>query len=722
MHRLDVLHRLTPVARTFIASCSFALAVAATAAANVHLRVVARGAACAEEVTLRIRQCDRDPCAGAAREVRQRVGEDRLLAVADDRRWIVDVAAPAGCWSPPLAIDAHPLLPSSDLAVYRAARVRGRAKRSDGAALQQLTLQFTPLGADEPMRLPLVLERDGSFTGSIPAAVLDLRLVSEGLAPRYFSAVDLTAAGPHDLGEIVLTPGASVAGWISVPERRPSFANVTVKLIPDTLDVRNRNQAARAATPDRRGFFQFTNVIPGPYSVVAERKESSPARRTSISVAPASESLLDPPLRLNALTRLDVMISPPAGPDGKPWTVRVRRFLPMSTYTEDVASGSATLDGSWSHSAIETGTYNLRVYDTLGQAYLSRQVEIAPQMPPLILDLALIPVRGEVRAGDKPVECSVRFFSKANESISLAANANGRFAGYLTREGEWMYEVRIPKSRQTLMNGKMAIRRREGAEYAAADISLPEGKVHGRVVDPEGNGTHALVFLERQGRVTSQAESDSNGTFQIIGIEPGAGRVSAMKRELTAAPLSIDIVSDPPDVTLKLQKSRTIEMTAVTSSGAPIAGGMAWAAAPSQMVGGEVYISPSGHFTATVGADDSALSVAVVAPGLPVKIALLMIQNVDQATVVVPETGGTLRLKLGATPPWPFLIHDGGWQNVSALIIPGYQSGPMRPVPGGVEILVEPGNYLVCPARVADQRCVSATVAPNAIAEVEVKP
>src|SRR2546429_2903706 len=111
-------------------------------------------------------------------------------------------------------------------------------------------------------------------------------------------------------------------------------------------------------------------------------------------------------------------------------------------------------------------------YTTLFRSFLSRSVEVAPQMPPLTLDIALIPVRGDVRAGDKPLECSVRFFSKANESIVLETNARGRLTGYLSREGEWMYEVTMSKSHQTLMNGKMTIRRRDGAEYAGADITL----------------------------------------------------------------------------------------------------------------------------------------------------------------------------------------------------------------------------------------------------------
>src|SRR5436189_16194 len=126
MHRLDVLPRLTAMTRRVIASTALALSFATSVAANVHLRVTARG---------------------------------------------------------------RP-------------------------------------GAEEPVRLPVALESGGRFVTSVPAAVLDLRFASEGLAPRYFPALDLSRPAVRDLGAIVLTPGASVAGWVSVPERRPSFANV----------------------------------------------------------------------------------------------------------------------------------------------------------------------------------------------------------------------------------------------------------------------------------------------------------------------------------------------------------------------------------------------------------------------------------------------------------------------------------------------------------------
>jgi hypothetical protein len=576
----------------------------------------------------------------------------------------------------------------------------------------ELHVRATQPGKSEPVAVvcPVLQKR---WTCTLPDAILDLRFEAPGFTPYYAWGVD-AASGRADLGELALTRGASVGGWVREGDR-DSDEGVVV-----TLTAQTEGPApSRTVKPNGRGFFQFTGVAPGAYDITAEKKGRSPARLSGITVREAREELLRDPLVIRPLAALDLVVQPALGPEAKRWAVTLSRMIPYSTYTEPVTQGHAGADGSWSASSLEEGRYVLAVRDGRGTEIASQFVEVRGGMPPLVVTLDVVPVRGRVRAGDDPVAGRVKLTTTAGEAATFTADGNGEFSGVIGREGAWRTEVKLPNG-QSLLGPRVTVRRRDGEEYAKIDIDLPDGRVTGRVVDEQGKGVaRAGVILTQGGAPVADIASGEDGAFELAGLERAPALISAQSRGAESGAMPVTISDDAAPLTLTLRSIITVEGWLTTVDDMPVAGARVVYTAPAMQTRPQAQSSPGGVFRLKLPGGTKSVELAIVAPGLPIKL----------TSVAVPASGQRLRVIVGgaagrllirpAHRTLPMLVRDGIVAPVQTLISPPYGGvAPPEFTAEGIELHVEPGNYLVCSDTNA---CVPATASAGATIAVAAK-
>ena len=159
----------------------------------------------------------------------------------------------------------------------------------------------------------------------VPATPLDVRLAVNGFAPRYYWSVE-----PSHLGDVALARGGSLSGTIRFDGDAPPLNTVALELKPVAAPPMNEGcstaetrLASRdlAVRPNERGFFQFAQLEPGRYTLIAKKEGWSRARRTDLEVRDGEETALPQPVVIEPLAEVDVFIQPALDPYGKPWQV-----------------------------------------------------------------------------------------------------------------------------------------------------------------------------------------------------------------------------------------------------------------------------------------------------------------------------------------------------------------------------------------------------------------
>jgi hypothetical protein len=100
---------------------------------------------------------------------------------------------------------------------------------------------------------------EGFYVKSVRSANLDV--LAGGL--------EISAGSPAPL-DVVLSPhAAEVSGTVVDPKTQKPAAAVTVALVPQEKDRRNRDTFYRSTTTDQSGRFTFKGLVPGEYRVYA---------------------------------------------------------------------------------------------------------------------------------------------------------------------------------------------------------------------------------------------------------------------------------------------------------------------------------------------------------------------------------------------------------------------------------------------------------------------
>lgn len=604
-------------------------------------------------------------------------------------RWEVALKMP-GYWAHPETVEVGPPGTASvrSLEVWPTGTITGRVRMADAHDKPVKSLLVSTLVSPLPGSSKVPEERwtcpvdpMARFSCELPARTFDLSLSADGFIPEYRWATAISAGKTADLGSVELKGGASVAGWIQVEEGALVPGRCITRLLPlsgaggGATSIKLEKTAVSA--PIRKdGFFQLRGVAPGSYLLQGEQPGYAPARAFPIEVWPGTESLVTQPLILHRPLTIRFDITPPVDWVDRPWRVQVIRFSDFSANLErqPAFDGVASRDGRVAVPGQSAGRYLVNVHDSLGNSLFGDpQVEITgPADAQREISIDLITVDGRLRFGKEPLAATLWFGSPFSmPGVKMTSDEKGHFQGVLPRAGRW--EVQIESASPPVRTVRSAKVEPDRVGRAKVEISLPDVKVFGHVVDEDGQPvTGAEVGIDME-HTSDSVRTDASGSFSSRGLDAGFATLVARARSprgkssSEAATAFLRDGEETGPVELHLRAMRSLGGKIVSPLG-PVAGATVSAApvGSEQFEVDEATTDLDGSFSLQLPARSASAFVYVSAPGnafqafqvpLDGTPATLAVQADSGAVeVAVPYTRGEIDER-NLAPPW--FVEDG---------------------------------------------------------------
>jgi hypothetical protein len=472
------------------------------------------------------------------------------------------------------------------------------------------------------------VDERGHWSCSLPAASFDLVISAEGFIPHYRWSVPVPPGKDLSLGTLALQRGASVAGWVAVEGGALEPGACVARLSPlvaggpdpaAALDV-ERKAAERGVGKD--GFFQLTGLAPGAYALEVRQPGYSSVRIAPVRVAAQAETFLEEPLVLRRLLDLSLEISPALDWLGHPWKVQIFRQEENSGKPNPLAfEGSAQPDGGLVISGQPSGRFGITVLDSLGNRLADSQVSLdGPDSPAQRIEIDLITLEGTVRLGQEPLPARLWFGGRSGAmSLQMESDSEGRFQGVLPREGDWMVDVESAEPR--LRSRTRLDVRANRAGKATAEIVLPDTRVFGTVVDPQGKPVPKADVFAMTERVELLETADAVGTFELRGLPEGAAWLTSSDDKRGSRRILVDLLDGRPvgPIELRLQATRKQSGRVVSPRGAVAGAQVAILASTPPEGGGFAQTDPDGSFEVEVPEATQRVVAIVAAPGFALK-------------------------------------------------------------------------------------------------------
>lgn len=578
----------------------------------------------------------------------------------------------------------------------------------------------------------------------VPADIIDLRIEIKGFIPFYFWDVEVQPGDVTDLGSLRLDQGSSLAGWIEVTEEvdsdaeeaAPAVAGLQLQSIGVHMNTVERDRIAlrtHQVKAGKRGFFQFRGLEEGGYILTVEKPGFSPSRIFPLTIEEGEETFLGEPVLLHRPVKLEVFLEPPVGPNGRPWIVQLLRQELNSEVSSSLAESGATLEGYWQYADLSLGEYFLHVMDLeTSSVWLSEPLEVTAEMTPLFLEVEVVPIEGTIRAGDDPIQATLLFGGQQTPRILMKSDEDGRFKGYLPREGLW--PIDLLAEGQALEQGleDVEVRRRPGHRSAEIEISLPGTHLSGEVLEDGQPVAGVPVTLVRDGEQLRRGAilmSNDEGTFDLRGLPEGTYFVSASSGDRTSpwTPVSLQEDLESPSIRLELQKKVKLSGQIYSSSGT--VPGAQVIAIP---VGGDPQLAfaerstsgVDGSFTLDIPYGSVAIDLLVVPPGFALQMRRVPLSpdGSDPLMLLVEPMGGKLVLQSRPSKGSSSVLHhDGAAIPVKFLVSLLLPTGVVSFGDSALTFHQMPqGDYSSCPIEVSEKEpCVQGFLPPNGQLELD---
>lgn len=316
------------------------------------------------------------------------------------------------------------------------------------------------------------------------------------------------------------------------------------------------------------------------------------------------------------------------------------------------------IDGSFLWRGLPAGDYEVDVEDNRGNRWHQEVVRVFDQ-DHHYLELDAVPLVGRIELGEQPLENVMVWFGGMHgfERVSFRSREEGRFRGFLPREGFWMVEVTPPPDcdpcegswdwdgwgdfdSSEISGGGFFEVEADSDGIARVEIALSAAALGGRVVrrnresgllEPVA-GARVWVWAvsevagERHDHLLPKSwrrRTDASGTFDVAGLPEWQYSVHAEayvdERELQSAPLHVEVVSDEriEDLELRLADQRRVTVV-IRSGGVPVAGAQTFVLHPagSGIPVANSYTDGAGEATHNVSMGAEYVDVVVRAEGL----------------------------------------------------------------------------------------------------------
>lgn len=575
------------------------------------------------------------------------------LPLGADREWHLSAAA-KGFWVTPSAAPA-----GGTIELWPAGTVNATL-RAEGGVPGEITVRFSPSpGAKVRNGFPVegtvvcpVVE--GGVRCQMPAGVLDLRLRAKGHVSVYRWAQRVSDGGVIDLGQLELRKGASLVGAVTSPERdAPKPGACVVRLEPRSGGKPYATGDLPRTTVNARGVFHLEVVPPGTFDLVAEQEGFAVARR-SVTIVEGMEANLNEPLVLRRPARLEMALTPPTDPFGKPWMVEL--FERKNDRLDMSGGAPASLAGFWARDNLGSGgRFSVRVRTSANDIWWSdaEAVEIVGPVARRQIDLGYEEVSGSVRLGHLPLAARLTFAERAgNLAVTLRSDSEGLLVGALPRLGVFNVDV---ESESPSVHRKVDVEVRRRVEgRAEVEIVLEDRALIGEIVDETGRRLERAILtvtsMARSARETVQ-ERVEGGAFRLTGFESGGYRVRAEGQGRISEPMKVEIAEDgsSPFITIVAKPKTTIRLQVLTESGAPVAGAAVNAINPGLFPGVSsirLASDAEGRVTYFVHPSASHQCFVVSSPGLA-RLFFAASPKEEEQAVVLPAAGGTLVVRPG---------------------------------------------------------------------------
>jgi hypothetical protein len=651
-------------------------------------------------------------------------------SVALDRRFFWQLSAEAaGFWVASQLLSPASLEREVEVRLLPAGTLRGRLLVERGEASPahvEVRLEETPrLGPADGTGRVCAAERSfaaarvrcpvtaaGVFRCPLPAGRLDLSIRTSGKASRFFWEKALAPGGQLDLGELKLSVGASLVGWVAT--RHPPSVDATCEVelsaaqtgaSSEPLGDQRRQQRALRTHTDARGFFAFEGLPAGSYSVTARQPGFAPTSLRGVPIAAGAETRLRETLLLAVPAALDVSLEPPFDPEGAPWQVELSQ-LGRPGRRETLRRAPA-VDGALRLEGLAQGTYGLRVLDRRGTAYFATELEFPYRGLATTIRLDLVELEGRVLLGDEPVAARLFFGGRrGRESISFESDAEGRFRGLLPRAGRWNVDILAPAVGVDRRWVPVEVTSPLAGAVARTEIRLGVGRLEGEVVDGEGRpAPRAAVSVTPLDRSEESVEilADAAGRFEAGGLSRGRHRVEASLDDETADPLELKLDEERADrpVRLVLRPSRALRGRVLAGSepvvqarvqAVPLlAGGQEAVTAPVVSVSS----AADGSFEVSLPAWARGAVLEVAAPGFGYRQLAWAELPREAVVVAVAQDGGNLVLGRAPDLDGALVLLGPSGHTLLGLEATGWRAAHGEAAPNRLPNL-GPGRYQAC--------------------------
>lgn len=611
---------------------------------------------------------------------------DLSLTLPPGSRWEVSAEIP-GFWVARKDLTAGSTDRSTRLILdlWPLGTISGVVKFKEGSAPLPKQILVRSLAAPSFLKRPVApkgaidcpVDPKGAWSCSLPASSFDLVISAEGSAPSYRWGVQVPAGKTVSLGPIELTRGASVAGWVAVEagriEPRRCLARLDV-VTAGGVNLKSLSELRRTALErevGEDGFVQFAGLAPGLYTLEVRQPGYPAVRSLPIRVDPGAETLLNGPLVLLHALNLQIEVRPSLDWLGRPWRAQVVRLgerppLPI------VFDGKVDKEGRLAVSGQSAGRFRISLLDSLGNSLYSGEhswdgTDTGPQP----IEVRFVTVAGTVRLGDEPLAGVLWFGGRSGAtSDKMEADADGKFHGVLPREGMW--RVEIEASMPGFPTWAWADIHAGRSGKATLEITLPDTRIFGRVVDEKGKPVPKADVAVRGKDMDLLQTTDSAGSFEVRGLTEGPVWLGAQFSQRVSDRVFVTLAQgrDSGPIELRLRQTRKLTGT-VTSPLGPVVGSRVMVLARTPDGGGGLAMTGTdGGFQIDLAQAATRVVAIVSAPGFALRAFDAQAEK-EPLPLPVTEQSGSLEITLPLSED-EFLREN--------LFLAAYQNGLPVPV------------------------------------------